>query len=88
MSGVTSPGDGFIALVEIPTPAGAIRLASPKDNIEYAQVLYSALRLADSKGIKTVNAIPPAKLDIGLAVDNRLRKASNNKDFESRNFWR
>jgi L-threonylcarbamoyladenylate synthase len=78
LSGVTNPGDGFIALAEIPTPAGAIRLASPKDNIEFAQVLYSALRLADSKGIKTVNAVPPTKLDIGLAIDNRLRKASNN----------
>jgi L-threonylcarbamoyladenylate synthase len=88
LSGATSPGDGFIALIEIPTPAGAIRLASPKDNIEYARVLYSALRLADSKGIKTVNAIPPTKSDIGLAIDNRLRKASNNKDFENRNFWR
>jgi L-threonylcarbamoyladenylate synthase len=77
----TSPGDGFIALQEIPTPAGAIRLASPRDNIEYARVLYSALRLADSKGIKTVSVIPPVNLGIGLAIENRLRKASQDKDF-------
>jgi L-threonylcarbamoyladenylate synthase len=76
LNGVTSPGDGFIALEEIPTSIGAIRLASPKDNREYAQVLYGALRLADSKGIKTVNVIPPEEQGIGVAINNRLLKAS------------
>ena len=72
-------GNGFIALEEIPTPAGAVRLGSPKDNDEYARVLYGALRLADSKGIRTVNVIPPVKQGIGLAINNRLLKASNLK---------
>ena len=76
LNGITSAGDGFIAIEEIPTPTGTIRLACPKDNFEYAQVLYSALRLADSKGIKTVNVIPPADQGIGLAINNRLLKAS------------
>jgi L-threonylcarbamoyladenylate synthase len=76
LRGVANPGDGFIALQEIPTPTGAIRLASPKDNIEYAQVLYSALRLADSKGIKIISVIPPIKQGIGIAISNRLLKAS------------
>ena len=39
-------GDGFIALEEIETPTGVIRLASPKNNAEFARVLYSALRLS------------------------------------------
>jgi L-threonylcarbamoyladenylate synthase len=77
LNGITSPGDGFIALEDIPTPTGAIRLACPKNNLEYAHILYSALRLADSKGIKTVNVIPPINLGIGLAINNRLKKASN-----------
>ena len=76
LNGSTSRGDGFIALEEIPTPTGAIRLASPRDSIEYAQVLYSALRLADSKGIKNVNVIPLEEQGIGLAINNRLLKAS------------
>jgi L-threonylcarbamoyladenylate synthase len=80
LNGIASPGDGFIALEEFPTPTGAIRLASPRDNLEYAQVLYCALRLADSKGIKTVSVIPPIKLGLGLAIYNRIKKASNNKD--------
>jgi L-threonylcarbamoyladenylate synthase len=54
LSGAPSPGDGYIALSDLPTPAGAIRLASPKDNEEYAQVLYESLRSADSKGLKNV----------------------------------
>jgi L-threonylcarbamoyladenylate synthase len=76
LNGTTNPGYGFIALNEIPTPIGAIRLASPKDDEDYARVLYSALRLADSRGIKTVNVIPPINQGIGLAIDNRLKKAS------------
>jgi L-threonylcarbamoyladenylate synthase len=78
LNGITQPGDGFIALEEIPTPARAVRLASPKDNTEFAQVLYSALRRADSSDIKTIIVIPPIKLGIGLAINNRLKKASNN----------
>ena len=72
-------GNGFIALEEIPTPVGAIRLGSPKDNDDYAQILYSALRLADRKGIKTVNVVPPVNKGIGQAINNRLLKASKGK---------
>jgi L-threonylcarbamoyladenylate synthase len=78
LNGITRPGDGFIALEEIPTPTGAIRLASPRDNFEYAKILYSALRLADSKGIKTVSVVPPVQQGIGRAISNRLVKASKN----------
>ena len=77
LNGITRPGDGFIALDEIPTPTGAIRLASPKDNDDYAQILYTALRQADNKWIKTVNVITPVEHGIGQAINNRLLKASN-----------
>jgi L-threonylcarbamoyladenylate synthase len=79
LNGEFIQGNGFIALEEIPTPAGAIRLASPKDNEDYAQILYGALRLADSKGIRTVNVIPPVDQGIGQAINNRLLKASKGK---------
>lgn len=49
LTGSPTIGDGFIALDSFATPAGAIRVAAPKTNEEYAQVLYEAFRLADSK---------------------------------------
>jgi len=69
-------GDGFIALSEIPTPAGAIRLASPKNNKEYAQLLYQALRLADTKKLRNVIVIPPTGDDLAIAICDRLERCS------------
>jgi L-threonylcarbamoyladenylate synthase len=77
LNGVPQPGDGFIALTDIPTPTGTVRLASPKNNTEYAYYLYSALRLADSKGIETVHVVPPAQQGVGVAINNRLIKSAN-----------
>jgi L-threonylcarbamoyladenylate synthase len=77
LSGLPSPGDGYIALSDFPTPAGAIRLASPKDNDEYAQILYESLRSADSKGLKNVFVVPPNNQGVGLAINDRLVKAAN-----------
>ena len=70
-------GDGFIALSEIKTPEGVIRLASPKNNEEYAKVLYQALRNADAQQIKTVHAHLPAGSDIAVAIRDRLTKSAN-----------
>jgi L-threonylcarbamoyladenylate synthase len=69
-------GDGFIALSEIPTPPGAIRLASPKNNNEYAKLLYQALRLADSKQLPNVIVIPPTGDDLAIAICDRLEKCA------------
>jgi L-threonylcarbamoyladenylate synthase len=69
-------GDGFIALSEIPTPPGAIRLASPKNNKEYAQILYQALRLADTKQLPHVIVIPPTGDDLAIAICDRLEKCA------------
>ena len=77
LSGEPSPGDGYIALSDLPTPAGAIRLASPKDNEEYAQILYESLRSADSKGLKNVFVVPPDNSGVGSAINDRLVKAAN-----------
>ena len=78
LNGFPKPGDGFIALSNVPTPYGAIRLASPGNNDEYARVLYSALRLADTKGIKVVQVVPPIELGLGVAINNRVSKAAHN----------
>jgi L-threonylcarbamoyladenylate synthase len=70
-----NPGDGFIALSYIPTPPGAIRLVSPENNKEYAQLLYQALRLADTKQLPNVIVIPPTGDDIAIAICDRLEKS-------------
>jgi L-threonylcarbamoyladenylate synthase len=76
-------GEGLIALEHIPTPTGVIRLSSPKDNNEYAQILYSALRLADSKGIKVINVITPEDQGLGIALNDRLLRAVGIEQFSS-----
>ena len=78
LTGTPTPGDGYIALSDLPTPAGAIRLASPKDNIEYAQILYESLRFGDIKGLKRIFVVPPNNQGVGLAINDRLVKAASN----------
>jgi L-threonylcarbamoyladenylate synthase len=75
----TEPGDGFIALAEIPTPIGTVRLASPKSNQEYAQVLYSALRLGDQFGLKNIVVVEPMGEGLAVAIRDRLNKAASGK---------
>jgi L-threonylcarbamoyladenylate synthase len=77
LTGTPSLGDGYIALSDFSTPVGAIRLASPKDNIEYAQILYESLRFGDIKGLKRIFVVPPSNQGIGLAINDRLIKAAS-----------
>jgi L-threonylcarbamoyladenylate synthase len=76
-TGTPKIGDGFIALSSVPTPDGAIRLASPKNNYEFAQVFYSALRLADHKSLKNIYVVAPIGEDIAVAINDRIFKATN-----------
>ena len=75
----TEPGDGFLALAEIPTPLGTVRLASPKGNEEYAQVLYIALRLGDEYGLKNIVVVEPTGEGLAVAIRDRLNKAASGK---------
>jgi len=79
LTGVPSQGDGFIALDSFTTPTGAVRIAAPKTNEEYAQVLYEAFRLADSKGLRRVFVIPPTGDGIAVAINDRLAKSAFEK---------
>lgn len=76
LSGNAQIGDGFIALEFESTPEGAIRLASPRNNLEFAQILYKALRLADSKRIRNVYIVAPQGEDIAVAIRDRLQKCA------------
>jgi L-threonylcarbamoyladenylate synthase len=70
-------GQGFIALIEIPTPEGVIRLASPKNTDEFARVLYASLRAADEKGLQKVVVRQPQGNGIAIAIRDRLIRAAN-----------
>ena len=77
LSGTPQPGDGFLALSNIETPVGAIRLATPVSDEEYARQLYSAFRLADSKKLERIFVVPLKNEGIAVAINNRLSKAAH-----------
>jgi L-threonylcarbamoyladenylate synthase len=72
-------GQGFIAHKNIETPQGVIRLASPSDDEEFAQILYSALREADAQGLLEVVVVQPIGIGIGVAIRDRLARAANGR---------
>ena len=73
------PGQGYIAPSHFETPEGALRLASPKDNNEFAQSLYAALREADKQGLLEVMVEQPQGDGIAIAIRDRLARAANGR---------
>ena len=70
-------GQGFIAMADVTTPDGVVRLAAPKSDEEFARVLYAALRAADEQGLQTVAVAQPAGDGIAIAIRDRLKRAAN-----------
>jgi L-threonylcarbamoyladenylate synthase len=70
-------GQGFIAMANIQTPEGVIRLASPVSDEEFARVLYSALRAADEQGLAEVVVMQPIGIGIAVAIRDRLKRSSH-----------
>jgi len=70
-------GQGFIAMADVASAAGVIRLASPTTHDEFARVLYSALRAADEQGLDTVVVAQPAGNGIAIAIRDRLMRAAH-----------
>jgi L-threonylcarbamoyladenylate synthase len=73
------PSEGFLAMSNLPTPDGAIRLAAPRTIEEYAHQLYEAFRLADKKRLKKIVAITPVGDGIAAAITDRLMRAESKK---------
>jgi L-threonylcarbamoyladenylate synthase len=67
---------GLLALAEVSTPVGLVRLMAPTSADAYAQGLYAALREADALGLSTVLAVAPAPGGVGAAVIDRLQRAA------------
>jgi L-threonylcarbamoyladenylate synthase len=76
---IPHPGQGFIALADVDTPEGVIRLAAPHDNEEFARVLYAALREADAQGLAEVVVVQPTGTGIAVAIRDRLVRAANGR---------
>ncbi len=72
-------GQGFIAMSDVATPKGAIRLAEPQSDQEFAHVLYSAVRLGDKMNLDLISIIPPSSGGMLMAILDRLTKMSNKK---------
>jgi L-threonylcarbamoyladenylate synthase len=70
-------GQGFIAMADIASAAGVIRLAAPTTHDEFARVLYSALRAADEQGLNTVVVAQPGGNGIAIAIRDRLMRAAH-----------
>ena len=76
IDGDVEVGDGFLALADIPTPDGVIRLASPNSIEEFARILYQSLRDADAKGLTRVKVINPLGPGLAAAIRDRVARAS------------
>ena len=74
---IPNPGDGFLAMSNIPTPEGSIRLASPENLEQYASELYSALRSGDDKNLAKIYVILPVESGLGEAIRDRLLKSAH-----------
>lgn len=72
-------GDGFIAMVNVKTPDGAIRLTSPTNIEEYARDLYIGLRMADQQGLSRIIVKSPEGEGLASAIRDRLNKAAFGK---------
>lgn len=75
-SDVAGPSVGLLALADVPTPDGVVRLAAPASVAQMASQLYAALREADALRLSTVLAVPPDGSGLADAVRDRLGRAA------------
>lgn len=72
-------GSGFIALENIETPAGVIRLASPMTVEEFARVLYESLREGDHQNLETIYIEQPLGNGLAVAIRDRLSRSAKGR---------
>jgi L-threonylcarbamoyladenylate synthase len=72
-------GAGFIALEDIETPDGVIRLASPISVEDFARVLYSALREGDHQHLDSIYIAQPTGDGLAIAIRDRLSRSAKGR---------
>jgi L-threonylcarbamoyladenylate synthase len=72
-------GAGFLALSDVETPLGMVRLASPKTTEDFARILYSAFRTADQTGLVSMVVSQPKGEGLSVAIRERLGKAAQGR---------
>ena len=72
-------GQGFIAMAEVVASDGVVRLAAPGTHEEFARILYSALRVADEKGLEKIFIQQPTGSGIAIAIRDRLKRAATGR---------
>ena len=70
-------GQGFIAMADMATPEGVVRLAAPQTHDDFARILYSSLRAADEQRLSTVVVHQPQGDGIAVAIRDRLKRAAH-----------
>ena len=70
-------GAGFLALSDVETPSGMVRLASPKTTEDFARILYSIFRAADQSGLVSMVVSEPKGEGLSVAIRERLEKAAH-----------
>ena len=78
IDGQSQSGEGLIAMSDVATPEGVIRLAEPKSIEEYARALYAALRQGDSQNLELIRIIPPDGQGLAVAIRDRIIRAAAN----------
>jgi L-threonylcarbamoyladenylate synthase len=59
-----------------PVPQPVVHFEVPADDEGYARELYATLRLVDAREVDVLLVVPPKAAGLGLAVVDRLRRAS------------
>jgi len=72
-------GQGYLALSIFETPNGAIRLASPENNEQFAKDFYLCLRKADEIGLSSLVIELPTGGGIAIAIRDRAVRASKGR---------
>ena len=72
-------GSGYIALENIPTPDGVIRLAAPGSVEDFARVLYESMREGDHQNLSTIYIEQPAGTGLAVAIRDRLSRSARGR---------
>jgi L-threonylcarbamoyladenylate synthase len=72
-------GSGYIALEDLPTPAGVIRLAAPKSVEEFARTLYESMREGDHQNLASIYIEQPTGAGLAVAIRDRLSRSARGR---------